>query len=244
MINPKILTFLKGIKQNNHKEWYEENKHDYKELRTEFISLIDELADIVASFDKDVAQAQKSGKKICKVFRIHRDARFSHGKSKYKTNISGYISADVKDPTEPVYYLSIEAGKSFLGGGIHFPERLHLNDLRDYIQANPKKLKAIENDPAFRKAFPELLDRTKSLKTAPRGFETSDPAIEYLRLGSFTAGKSIANKELYAPGFKKQVIEDFKALQKLNKFLRDYRKANAHRPVSQEKLMAQYFTEM
>jgi uncharacterized protein (TIGR02453 family) len=221
MINPKLLTFLRSIKKNNKKEWYDEHKDQYKILRDEFTELMGQIRDEVATFDKAVASSHKKGIKTVKVFRLHRDTRFSRNKTKYKTAISGLISADVKNPLEPVYYFAVEPdGKSFIGGGIRTPERQHLDSVRDYISAHYKKLHKILNDEALVKYFPQGLSNEFKLKKAPQGYEVTHPAIELLRYKNFTIGESLLDEELKNPKIKNTVSEQFKSLAQINEFLR------------------------
>lgn len=221
MINPLLLTFLKGIKAHNEKEWYEAHKPAYKLLRAEFTKWLESLAVEISHFDPAVAAGIKKGNETLKVFRIHRDARFSKDKATYKTNLSGYISADISSETEPVYYVSIEpGGHSTLGGGIYMPERRYLGIIRDTIHEKPTALKKIESDPVLKKAFPNLLSRDHSLKTAPRGFDVSDPAIEYLRLQSFAVHKTLSDTELQSKNLNQKLVHDFAALLPLTRFLR------------------------
>jgi uncharacterized protein (TIGR02453 family) len=224
MINKKLLTFLKGIKANNEQAWYEAHKAEYQTLRAEFTEWLVSLETHIAQFDKAVAAGIKKGNQTHKVFRIHRDARFSHDKTKYKTNISGYISADVTSEFEPVYYVSIEPGNSFIGGGLHTPERQFLGVIRDAIHAKPESFKKIESDPAFIQTFPNLIERSNSLKTAPRGFETTDPAIEYLRLSSFTAHAKLRDNDITSAELTTRICSDFATLLPLNQFLRSIKK--------------------
>lgn len=221
MINQALIIFLKGIKQNNDKQWYDAHKDEYKRLRIEFTQLIEELRDNVAQFDPVVAKAQRLGKPTTKVFRIHRDARFAKNKLKYKVNMSGFVSADIKSDSEPAYYLSIQPeGYSFVGGGIFMPERLVLSDIRDKIEKHPKTIAKIDHDEELRREFPDGLSRDQALKTAPRGHDIGHEAIEYLRLQSFTVGKNIPDAELTNPAFIEHVIRSFKSVYKLNRFLR------------------------
>jgi len=221
MINQALLSFLKRIKQNNDKEWYDAHKDEYKKLRTEFTQLIEELGYAVAKFDPAVARAQKLGKPTTKVFRIHRDARFAKDKTKYKVNISGLVAADVKNDSQPAYYLSIQpGGYSYLGGGLFMPERLVLSEIRDKIERQPKTLAKIDQSSGLRSEFPTGLSRVHTLKTAPRGHDVEHEAIEYLRLKSFSVGKHIPDSVLTNQAFSEQITQSFKAVYQLNNFLR------------------------
>jgi uncharacterized protein (TIGR02453 family) len=221
MIDKKLTKFLKGIAKHNDREWYEDHKDEYKKLRADFILQIESLRDEIAKFDPAVARAVKQGKPTAKVFRIHRDARFSKDKAKYKTNISGFVSADVKSDSEPAYYFSVEpGGLSFVGGGLFMPERMVLSEIRDKIEEKPKALKKIEDTPQFKNSFPDGMGRQHSLKTAPRGHDPEHEAIEYLRLKSFTAGKNILDAQLSSSSLQSELLETFAALYPLNTFLR------------------------
>ncbi len=219
MIETATLKFLRGIKKNNDKEWFEENKATYKVARAEYIELLNLLALEIAKFDPVVAKAIKKNKEVVKAFRIYRDVRFSNNKTKYKTNLSGYVSADLKNPAEPVYYLSVEPdGNSFFGGGIHSPERLALNAMRDKIEVYPKEIFKVEKNAEFKKYF--KIDRRGGLKTAPRGYDIEHEAIEYLRLKSFTAGLNVSDEELKNTDLIKELIKPAKAVYPLINFIR------------------------
>jgi uncharacterized protein (TIGR02453 family) len=221
MINPKLISFLKKIKKNNNREWFEDNKEEYKNLRFEFTEFLEKMSHEIARFDPAVKKSLDENKNVVKVFRIHRDARFSKDKTKYKTNISGYVSADPRNSEEPVYYMSVEPGEnSFMGGGTHLPEKQHLDRLRAKIVFQPDALKDIEKTLAFKKEFPELLDRSRSLKVAPRGYDSENKAIEYLRLKSFSAGRDVTDSELQDEKFEKNLLRSFKKLYPLADFLR------------------------
>ncbi len=220
-MEPKHLAFLRGIKKNNQKEWYEEHKEEYKSARSAFSDIMDQLAQEIAKFDPVIKEKIAKGQPVTKVFRIHRDARFARGKAKYKTNLSGYVAADPKNPHEPVYYLSIEpGGNSFFGGGLHAPERKMLNASRDYLIDHPKELEKIEKAATFRKYFPGLLSRAGALKTAPRGYDIDHEAVEYLRLQEYVAGKQLGDDVIKEKDLPKALIPSAKALYPLVAFLR------------------------
>jgi len=221
MIQPQTLTFLRGIKKHNDKEWFEYHKDDYKAAQAHMKELLFELASEIAKFDPKVKRALKEDGSVVKTFRIYRDVRFSKDKTKYKTNLSGFVAADLKDPTEPVYYLSIEpGGKSFFGGGLHMPERLLLGDVRDYIVEHPKQLAKVEADKDFKKQFPNILSRDRALKTVPRGYDIEHEAVHYLQLQSYIAGKNVPDTMLKNKKLVQEISQSAKALYPLINFIR------------------------
>lgn len=231
MINPKLLTFLRAIKKNNNKEWYEEHKDEYNVLRLEFSQLLEQIRDEVMTFDSAIKRNHTKGIKTVKVFRLHRDARFSRNKAKYKTTLSGLISADVKDPTEPVYYFSIEPdNKSFMGGGIRMPERVHLDTMREYISTHYKKIQKTLSDSELKQYFPHGLSDAYKLKKAPQGYDVIHPGIDLLRHKNFTIGCGLSDTDIKSVDIKKDVVKAFASLQQINAVLR---KAGASTPKAQ-----------
>jgi uncharacterized protein (TIGR02453 family) len=221
MIDHKLLTFLGTIKKNNNKEWYEEHKDEYKLLRLTFTAQLEQIRDEITTFDKAVKRNHKKGIRTVKVFRLHRDARFSRNKAKYKTNLSGLISADVKDPSEPVYYFSVEPGnKSFFGGGIRTPEREHLHHIREHISSHYKKLEKILANDSVTNHFPGGLSDEHKLKKAPQGYDIGHPGIDLLRYKNFTIGQSLADTDLKDTKIIESISNEFAVLVELNAFLR------------------------
>jgi uncharacterized protein (TIGR02453 family) len=213
MINPKLYTFLRAIKKNNTKDWYDVHKDEYRLLSAEFELLLETIRDEVALFDSAVQKSHKAGVKTVKVFRLHRDARFSKNKAKYKTGISGLISADVKNPLEPVYYFAVEPGnKSFIGGGIRMPESTELDTIRNYIAAHYKKFEKVLGDKKLLIHFPAGLSDEAKLKKAPQGYDVDHPAIDLLRHKNFTIGKSLSDEEVRAITVKNILVKHFASL--------------------------------
>jgi hypothetical protein len=57
------------------------------------------------------------------------------------------------------------------------------------------------------------------LKKAPQGYKEDNPAIELLKLKSFTVSHYFAEQKLFEAGFTTFVLDGFKAMQPLVKFL-------------------------
>jgi uncharacterized protein (TIGR02453 family) len=221
MINPKLLTFLKNIKENNNKEWYDQHKDEYKVLRDEFTTLLEEVRDEIITFDGAVKKNHKAGIETVKVFRINKDVRFSRDKTKYKTSIAGLISADIHSKTEPVYYFAIEpGGKSFIGGGIRTPENDQLKKMREYISVHYKNLENILSEKELAKTFSQGIGDDDRLKTAPQGYDKDHPAIDLLRYKNFTIGKTVSDVELKDSKIIKLLAQNFSKLRTFNEFLR------------------------
>lgn len=178
--------FLKELKENNTKEWFEERRDIYEQsLRNPSKSLIEDMDQV---FLQEALPFEASLKKS--LFRIHRDTRFSKDKSPYKTNIGitfpvirEGMSKEAKTEI-PGIYLHIEPNACFVAGGLYMPDASQLKSIRGRIEEDWETLNELNHNPDFLKEFPEGLHGNK-LKTMPRGFDPEHPGKEYLRMKQF-----------------------------------------------------------
>ncbi len=79
---PEALGFLRRLKRNNRREWFERNRAVYEtEVRDPMRALVEEMDVRLARLAPEL-----TGDPRHSIFRIHRDVRFSADKSPYKTN--------------------------------------------------------------------------------------------------------------------------------------------------------------
>jgi uncharacterized protein (TIGR02453 family) len=96
------LAFLRGLKRHNNKPWFEAHRDDYEsQVRGPMRALIEEMDVRLARFAAEIMADPKRS-----MFRIHRDIRFSHDKSPYKTNAGCWFyhrdgSSSVGQEAEP-----------------------------------------------------------------------------------------------------------------------------------------------
>jgi uncharacterized protein (TIGR02453 family) len=170
----------------------------------------------ISAFDKTVAGLDPAK---C-TFRIYRDARFSKDKSPYKTNMGAHIGATAKKFQQRAgYYLHLEPGNCFLGGGAYMPDSKWLKGIRAAIAEDGKFLRGVLKAVPFRKCFGAMSGDT--LKTAPQGYSADHPHIDLLRHKDFLAMRQLKDAELLKPGFAKEAATAFKALVPFNRFLND-----------------------
>ena len=109
-------------------------------------------------------------------------------------------------------------GKSFVAGGFYSPEPAELKKIRKEIAFFHDDLEEIVNNKTFKKYF-NGLDKSNSLKNAPKDFEKDHPAIEFLKLKSYTVSSKIDDAELLSPDFVKNSVEKLIAIKPLIGFL-------------------------
>jgi uncharacterized protein (TIGR02453 family) len=211
-----ILKFLKDIKKNNDREWFEKNKHRYAEAKEQFEALVGSMLEEMIAFDDSLTGLEP--KKL--VFRIYRDVRFSKDKRPYKTNFGAGFSAAGKGMGKPGYYLQIEPGNSFAAVGLFQPVPEILAQVRQEIDYNGDKLKKIVNEKKFKTNFEKFWDED-ALKSAPKGYAKDHPYAHWLRLKSFVVTHNFTDTEVTDAKFPKQALAILRSGKPLNDFLNE-----------------------
>src|SRR5215813_10747738 len=129
MLQSLTLKFLKELKKNNNKTWFDAHRKQYEAARNDFENFIQSVLDKHAKNDTDLKELTA---KKC-MFRINRDIRFSKDKSPYKTNFGASMDKGGKKSGLAGYYFHLEPGKSFVGGGIWMPQPDALKKVRQEI---------------------------------------------------------------------------------------------------------------
>ena len=208
-IEKSTLQFLKTLKKNNSREWFNKNKDKYKEAHDNFKSFVDAVVDEMNKND--------AIEKV-KHFRIYRDVRFSKDKTPYNTHFSASMSRDGAD-RRGGYYLRISTEGNFVVGGFWQPEPKDMKLIRDQIQADPKRLRKILNAKKFKDNFGEL--HGDQVKSAPKGYSKDDPAIDLLRYKQLLAMKKYTDKVVLSGSFLKETVNGFKAMRPFFDYMTD-----------------------
>ncbi|MBC7524288.1 MAG: DUF2461 domain-containing protein [Flavobacterium sp.] len=217
MITNEAVQFIEDLKHNNNTEWMHANKKRYESFKKDYHQYIASLLGVMKSLDKSLEPLEV---KNC-TFRINRDIRFSKDKQPYKTNIGLWFSTNKNNKNSSGYYLHYEKGNSFLAGGIWCPEPSELKKIRKEIEFFHDDLETIISDSKFKKEFNALSKEEGTvLKNAPKGYNPEHPAIEFLKLKSFTASQKIDDTLFLDPKFDAIIAQKMSILKPLNDFLR------------------------
>ena len=123
----EALKFLRGLKRNNDREWFEARRSIYEqELKRPMLAVIERVSDAMAEFaPAHVRPAQKS------MMRIYRDTRFSADKTPYKTHVAAWWTRNGLEKTSGGgYYFHLSAKEVVIAAGIYMPEREQLLAIR------------------------------------------------------------------------------------------------------------------
>lgn len=217
MITQEALQFLEDLIANNNTEWMHANKKRYESYKKDYHNFIASILSEMKLLDPTLEPLEV---KNC-TFRINRDIRFSKDKSPYKTNMGVWFTQNKNRKNSPGYYIHFEKGSCFIAGGVWCPEPNELKLIRKEIEFFHDDLEAIVADKTFKNEYKELTrDESNTLKKAPKDFDPNHPAIEFLKLKSFTASQKIDEKLFTKPDFSKVVSQKLIALKPMNDFLR------------------------
>jgi uncharacterized protein (TIGR02453 family) len=216
MITQEALQFLSDLIANNNTEWMHANKKRYDSYKKDYHNYIASILSELKPLDQSLESLEI---KNC-TFRINRDIRFSKDKSPYKTNMGVWFTQNKNKKNSPGYYIHFEKGKSFIAGGVWCPDATELKQIRKEIEFFHDDLETIVTDKNFKKEFDKLdRDENNVLKKAPKDFDPNHPAIEFLKLKSFTASHKIDDSIFTKPDFSKKIAQKLIALKPLNDFL-------------------------
>jgi uncharacterized protein (TIGR02453 family) len=219
---PEALRFLRGLRRNNRREWFERNRARYETaVRDPMRVLVEEMDVRLARFAPEL-----TGDPRRSVFRIHRDVRFSSDKSPYKTNAAcqfyhhdaGRGAGQDAEGAGAGLYFQLEDGQCFVAGGLWMPARPALDRIREALAEAPEELDSIVAEPGFRRRF-RALDQEAMLTRLPRGFQPGHPAERWLRYRSFTATRMLTEREVLSSRLPATLERDFLALVPLVRWL-------------------------
>lgn len=217
MLQTSTFKFLKDLKKNNNKPWFDKNRKVYEAAKADFISFIQAVID---QHGKKDASIKNLLAKDC-LFRINRDVRFAKDKSPYKTNMGASINkGGRKAENSAGYYFHLEPGGVFTGGGIWMPMPDELKKVRQEIDYNFTDFKKIIAAKKFKTVYGELSSNPEyKLSRVPKGYDPENPAAEFLKLKSYIAMIKISDADLTSKDLVKKTVAAFQALQPLIEFI-------------------------
>jgi uncharacterized protein (TIGR02453 family) len=219
---PAALTYLRSLRRNNNKEWFEAHRDAYEgEVRAPLAALVEEVDVRLAGLAPEIVGDPKRS-----LFRIHRDVRFSSDKSPYKTNAACWfyhtdagrgVGTATTAHGGAGFYVDIDPSGSSMGGGIWMPPRPTLSRIRERIDEDHGSLARILRAPTLRQ-FGGLAEQAM-LARMPRGYAPTHPAATLLRHQSFTVGRPITERELFSRRLADTLARDFERILPLVRWL-------------------------
>lgn len=210
-----FFAFFKDLAANNEKAWFEANRDRYEnDVRAPMKAFVEDIAPKLAKISPNfIADPKKSS------FRIHRDVRFSKDKSPYKTNAGIHLRHQRgKDAHAPGYYLHLEPGTVFCGGGVWKPAPEALLAIRTAIAEQPKAWRKALSGKTFSETFGDLREGDP-LSRPPKGFDGDHEMIDYLKRRSFFAMKDYSARDAATADFVDEAAKTFAAAAPVMRFM-------------------------
>jgi uncharacterized protein (TIGR02453 family) len=209
------LTFLRGLKRNNRREWFNARRSRYEEaVRRPFAALVEEMDARFARFAPEM-----TGDPRRSVFRIHRDVRFSADKSPYKTHAACWFYH--RDAGKGVgggtphggagFYFHLEPDASIVAGGLWMPPPEALRRIRQALDGGHAEFARVVRAPTLVRKF-GALNEEAMLQRLPRGFAADHPGGRWLRHRSFTVSRALANDAALRPDLAAMLERDYRTL--------------------------------
>jgi uncharacterized protein (TIGR02453 family) len=218
MLDRSTFSFLKKLKENNNKQWFDLSRPAYDLAKQDFVEFTHEVIKGIEKFDSTIVEASLDARKC--ISRINRDIRFSKNKTPYKTNFFALICAGGKKSPMAAYYLQIEPGNnSFAGGGVYMPMPPDLYKFRQEIDYGFDEWKSIVQSKQFKQVFPSGIQSPEILKRIPKGYDESNPAIEYLKMKGYYTFNGYSDSELQDKSGLTSILKDYRTTKPLIDFL-------------------------
>ena len=200
-IPKNTISFLKELKLNNNRDWFNENKERFNAILSEVKIFAQEVNDSLNASD-DIEKL--------KIFRIYRDLRFSKDKTPYKKNI-GMAFHRSKPELRGGYYLEISADESFIAVGFWNPNKEDLLRIRKEIEIDGKEFKRIINQKKIKDIWGDIIG--DEVKTSPKGFNSDHEHIDLIKKKQFIFIKKLKEKDILDEKFQKELVNYFESIR-------------------------------
>lgn len=211
-ISKATMSFLKDLKKNNDRAWFEKHRDRFEAAHEEFSQTAQGLIEQIARLDPGIRPVSLKDS----IFRIYRDVRFSRDKSPYKPHFSFFAARGGRKSKYAGYYVHLEPGSCFIGGGIYHPEPENLMKIRTAIATRGEELRRIVQAVPFRKYYKGL--EGDRLKNPPRQYAKDHPLAEFLCFKDFIASAKLKDTEVTGD-LAGACIMRFRALLPFNRWL-------------------------
>jgi len=210
------LSFLRRLKRNNRREWFNARKDEYEAaVRRPMLMILERLAVDMRNVAPELHVSPKS------MYRIYRDIRFSENKQPYKTHVAAsFWHRELGKGTGAGMYFHIEPDGVWIGGGMYAPDMPQLHRVREHIAANIGHFRSIVEAPRFRRALDGGLEG-EQLQRVPRGFSKDHEGADYLRYRQFLAGREFPARFATGPKFYPGMLDVFRSIAPLIRFLNE-----------------------
>jgi uncharacterized protein (TIGR02453 family) len=169
---PQAVTFWHELEADNSKAFFDAHRHVYESDVREPLERL--LGEVAAEFGDG------------KVFRPHRDVRFSADRSPYKLHAGAVVGATDERPA--AYYTQVSGEGLLAASGYYVMSRDQLHRFREAVAADRSGPELVDLVVRARSGGAEV--GGQALTTAPRGYPRDHPRVELLRHKGLTVHRA------------------------------------------------------
>jgi uncharacterized protein (TIGR02453 family) len=208
------LKFLRGLKRNNDREWFDARKKIYEtELKGPMLAVIAEVNDAMVEFAPENVRPPRKA-----MMRIYRDVRFSSDKSPYKTQVAAWWAREGLEKTSGGgYYFHVSGTEVTVAAGVYMPEREQLLAIRRYLVEHHAELRELLAGKKLKAKMSEFDGRR--LTRPPKGFAAEEAAMDLLLCRQWGVAATLPVEVATKATLVKEIVERFKLAAPVVKLL-------------------------
>ncbi len=212
--SPDAISFLRALKRNNRREWFQPRKEKYEKLIKEpLLELVSCLNEEFARFAPEYITPPPKA-----LYRIYRDTRFSKDKTPYKTHVSAIFPRHTAVKREgSVFYFHFTEKELLVFGGVWAPERDELLAYRTLLQEQYQEFQTLLADKKLKRMLGGL--QGEQLTRMPKGFPVDHPAEELLRHRQWYLENTFDIKVLTSSRVVSEIARQFEVMAPFVEFL-------------------------
>ena len=212
--SPEALAFLRNLKRNNRREWFQPRKQKYEELiKLPMLELVSCLNAEFLRFAPVYATVLQKA-----TFRIYRDVRFSKNKAPYKTHIAAMFLRQTAVKREgAAFYFHFTDKELLVFGGVYDPTPEELLAYRTLLQERYQDFEEIVHNRKLRRVVGDL--QGEELVRMPKGFPPDHPAEALLRKKQWYLETTLDGDVLTSPRLVAELSKRFELMAPLVEFL-------------------------
>jgi uncharacterized protein (TIGR02453 family) len=214
--NEAAIKFLRGLKKNNDREWFDARKSIYEtELKAPMLAVIEEINHGLEGFAPEfIRPPQKS------MMRIYRDIRFSKNKQPYKNNIAAWWARQGLEKTSGGgFYFHVTAEEVHIAAGCYMPEKDQLLAIRRMLLERHEELRHFMSAKYLKNKMTPF-DGLK-MSRGPKGFPPDHPAMDLILCRQWGVSTRLPVKIALGPGLIKEIVSRFKLVAPMVQLLNE-----------------------
>lgn len=209
----RLYDFLRDLQANNSKEWMDDHRKRYHDIRDEYIEWLEELDQRLSKIE---GYHSTDGKRA--INRINNNLLYHPDRPTYKDHIGAGLD-DAAHKKTGDFYIHLGINESFIAGGFYKTSGDTLNSIREAIDYNGEKLKEIMEEKDFQEYFGGMMDDPDKLKTSPKGYSKEHPHIDLLRRKTFAVMHTVTQEQVISDDFQSTCVEVYKAMKPFRDYL-------------------------